>query len=197
VSSRADFERASGAEQVRSYDVVYKTFHWSVVGLLLVQALTKLIRPGAFAWATEDALNAWHLSVGPTILVLTLLRLAWRLTHPVPPPPADLSRGLQLLSRATHWAFYVLLIVLPVLGWISASAFGVRPYLFGMIPLPFIASPNEAFAERVGSIHGGVALALLLVAGLHVAGALYHALIKRDGVIQRMLPFGEPGPGSL
>ena len=181
------------ADHVRSYDAIYKLFHWVVVGLLLVQLLTKLIKPGGFPWATEEKLNAWHLSVGPTILVLTLLRLAWRLTHPVPAPPSDLSPALRRLARATHRSFYVLLIVLPILGWIAASAYRVRPYVAGLIPLPFIAPKDEALAETVGTVHGAVAVLLLVVIALHVAGALYHALVKRDGVIQRMLPFGKPG----
>ena len=134
------------------------------------------------------------LSVSPTILVLTLLRLAWRLTHPAPLPPSDLPPALRLFARATHWSFYVLLIVLPILGWIAASAYGVRPYVAGLIPLPLIAPKDEAFAETVGKVHGAVAVLLLVVIALHVTGALYHALIKRDGVIQRMLPFGKPGP---
>jgi cytochrome b561 len=174
----------------RSYDAVYKLIHWTVVALLIIQALTKLIPT---AWVSEDTLNAWHLSIGPTILLLMLIRLFWRLTHRPPPPPADLPPALQLLARGTHWAFYVLLIVLPLLGWLSASAYGVRPYLLGLVPLPMLVNPDKALAERVGSLHGDVALVLLAVIVLHVAGALYHALIKRDGVIQRMLPFGRPG----
>lgn len=181
---------AVSADEPRSYDPVYKLFHWTIVVLLIGQLLTKLIQPGA---VSEDTLNAWHVSIGPTILVLTLLRLAWRLTHRPPPPPRDLAPALQALARATHWGFYVLLIVLPLLGWISASAYGVRPYLLGVVPLPLIAPEDKALAETVGRMHGVLALVLLALVALHVAGAMFHALVKRDGVIQRMLPFGRPG----
>lgn len=170
------------------YDGVFKLFHWTIVALLLIQFATKLIPTGAFAWASEDALNAWHLSVGPTIWALMLLRLFWRLTHHVPPPPSDLPPVLQWFARATHWSFYALLTTFPVLGWISASAYGVRPYLLGLIPLPALASKDEALAERVGDVHGTLAWLLLLVIALHVSGALFHLLVKRDRVMQRMLP---------
>lgn len=97
---------------------------------------------------------AWHLSLGPTILLITLLRLAWRLTHPPPAPPGDLPMALRLISRVTHWLFYVVLIMLPVLGWVAASVYGAKVYLFGVVPLPSIAAKNDALGEfmAVGSL---------------------------------------------
>lgn len=172
----------------QGYDPVAKTFHWLIVALLIAQYSTELILPYILPKTAEDPLNAWHFSMGSTILVLMLLRLAWRLTHTPPPPPADLPPSLRLLSRTTHWAFYAILIVLPLLGWTAASAYGAKVYLIGLIPLPALVSPDKALAERIGGVHATLALALLAVIALHVAGALYHALVKRDGVMQRMLP---------
>ena len=176
-----------------SYDAVYKTLHWLIVALVLVQYCTKLMSPKTFAGVTEDGLNAWHVAVGPTILLLMLLRFAWRLTHRPPPPPRDLAPALQLLSRATHWAFYALLIAVPILGWVAASGYGVHPSLLGIVPLPTLVGQNKSLGESVGEVHGLLAWALLAVIALHVCGALYHALAKEDGVFQRMLPFGRPG----
>ena len=172
------------------YDAVARTFHWLVVLLLVAQYVTKLILPFVLPKSAEDAINAWHLSIGSTILLVMVLRLAWRLTHRPPPPPADLPPALRLLSRANHWAFYAVLILLPLLGWITANAYGATVYLAGLVPLPALAAPNKAFAEQIGLVHGAVALLLLVLIALHVAGALYHARVKRDGVVQRMLPMG-------
>lgn len=176
------------SELEQPYDPVARTFHWLIVVLVLAQVVIALILPSVLPASAEESRIAWHLSVGSTILFVMVLRLGWRLTHTPPPPPADLSPGLRLLSRATHWAFYAILIVLPLLGWTAASAYGATVRLFGLIPLPALVAQNQAFAESVGQVHGAVALLLLALVALHVAGALYHALVKRDRVIHRMLP---------
>ena len=195
MPSKLDMSSPDPHERVVAYDPVFQGLHWAVLLLLIIQYATKLIPPKLLAGASEDSLNAWHLAIGPSILALMLLRLAWRLTHPVPPTPSDLPLGLQVLSRATHWALYGLLILLPILGWFSASGFGATPYLFGVIPLPPLVAPNKDFAEMIGGVHGVVAWLLLAVLALHISGALYHAVIKRDGVLQRMLPLHDVGPG--
>ncbi len=172
----------------RSYTGVAKGLHWLIAALVVLQFVTKLMPPGAM---TEQALNAWHLAIGPAILLIMLLRLAWRLTHTPPPPPADLSPVLQFVSRATHWAFYAILILLPIGGWMSASGFGARPTLLGLFPLPMLIDKDKAAAETWGEIHGVFAWVLLGLIGLHILGALYHLAVKKDGVMGRMLP-GEP-----
>ncbi len=180
--------RAGTDTLTQSYTSVAKMFHWLTVALLIVQYVTEFGLPRLLPKSDEGTLIAWHLSVGPTILLVVLLRLAWRLTHPPPPAPVDLSAPLRLLSRATHWGMYALLIVQPLLGWTAASAYGATPYLLGVIPLPALVGKDEAFGTQVGHIHGAVALLLLALIALHISGALYHALIKRDGVIWRIMP---------
>ena len=187
MSGFAEPDRSISTGREQAYDGIAQAFHWIIVALLVVQYFTE--------WAPKslgggsDALTDWHLAIGPTILLVMLLRLLWRLTHRPPPPPTDLPVALRLLSRATHYAFYAILIVLPLLGWTAASGFGVTPYLLGFIPLPALIAKNKSLADTIGDVHGTLALALLAVIALHVAGALYHRLVKHDGVLQRMLPF--------
>ncbi len=169
------------------YDGVAQSFHWVVVLLVVAQYATKWL-PAGFASMSEGQLNAWHLAIGPAILLLMLLRLAWRLTHHTLPPPSNLTAPLQLLSRTTHWLFYALLVVLPVLGWIAASGYGANVTLLRLVPLPALVGQDKSLAESVGSVHGALAWTLLVVIALHVSGALYHALVKQDGVMQRMVP---------
>ena len=76
----------------------------------------------------------------------------------------------------------------PLLGWTTASAYGVTVRLFGLIPLPALTAPDKAFAEALGEVHGATAVLLLALIALHVAGVLYHVLVKRDRVVHRMLP---------
>ena len=184
-----DGSGASSLGEAQRYDAVQRSFHWAVVGLVLVQYLTKWLPRNL---AGPGVLNSWHLAIGPAILLLMLLRLGWRLSHRVPPPPNDLAPGLRALSRATHWSFYILLVVLPLLGWAAASGYGARPSLLGLIPLPALIGPDRAEAHQFGGAHATLAWMLLAVIALHVSGALYHLLVKRDGVAQRMLPGGVP-----
>ena len=184
---RADGTMTGAAE---TYGGVLQAFHWTIVALVTIQFVTKLILPGIVGKAGMHTVNAWHLGTGSTILLLMLLRLTWRLTHHVPPPPADLSPGLRLLSRANHWAFYALLIVLPLGGWMAANGFGATVKLAGIISLPAIAPKNAAMAEQIGDLHGTLAFVLLALIALHVSGAIYHGVMKRDGVVGRMLPRG-------
>ena len=176
------------------YDAVSRSFHWLVAALVAAQITIALVLPAALPESAEETIAAWHLAVGSTVLLVMLPRLAWRLTHPMPPAPADLPPALRGLARGTHWAFYVVLIVLPLLGWTAANAYGATPRLLGLVPLPRLVAPDKPFAEAVGAAHKTVALLLVVLIALHVSGALYHALVKRDGVVRRMLPGGGPSP---
>ena len=138
-----------------------------------------------------------HKSIGLTVLVLSLARLAWRLINPVPPLPADMSRATKLLAHATHYALYALMIVVPLLGWmlVSASRTGIPTMYFGEIPWPnlaFIADlPRDqkiALGHTYSSGHIVAAFLLLALVLGHAAAAFYHHFKRRDPVLTRMLP---------
>ena len=185
VGERAN---AQPMELGQPYDAVSRIFHWLVVALVLVQITIALILPSLLPKSAEDSIAVWHLANGSTILLVMLLRFGWRLAHPMPPAPTDLSPGLRILARATHWAFYLVLILLPLMGWLAANAYGSTPRLLGLIPLPKLLGPDQATAEMIGGAHKVLAMLLFALITAHVSGALYHALVKRDGVIWRMLP---------
>lgn len=172
----------------RRYDGVAQAFHWVIVILVVLQYATKWLSPATLPFATRQGLHVWHLGIGPAILFLMLARLAWRRTHRPPPAPGDLPRMLRHIARATHWAFYATLLALPILGWVAASGFGARVTLLGLVPLPAMIGQDRSLAKAVGSAHGTLAWIVAALIALHVAGALYHALVKRDGVMSRMLP---------
>lgn len=174
-------------ETEAGYSPVAKAFHWAILILVAVQF--------AIAWTMPDIsrntkpvdLIAWHLSVGAAILALALARLAWRITHPAPPPPTSLPSALRILSRVTHALLYAVLIILPLMGWANAAARGWSVKLFGVVPLPQLVSTGSSLGRRMGNIHGTTAIIFLILIGLHVAGALYHALILKDRTLHRML----------
>ena len=152
------------------------------------QYFTKLASADIFAGVTEDGLDRWHIAVGPAILVVMAIRLVWRLTHRPPPPPSDLPSVVRRIAILTNWAFYALLILIPVVGWISTSKLGERPSLLFLMKLPLLASANMHAGEWWGAIHGWLADLLLVLIGVHIAAAMWHGLARDDGVFARMMP---------
>ncbi len=170
------------------YTGVAKSLHWLILGLLVVQFAIAWTMPEIGRGSVPTGLIGWHLSVGIAILAVMVVRLAWRLTHPAPPAPSDLQPALATLSRVTHYLLYAVLIVLPVLGWANASSRGWAVKLFGIVPLPALTSKNSALGHSLGDVHATLATVLLAIVALHVAGALYHALVLKDRTLQRILP---------
>lgn len=141
------------------------------------------------------ALLQLHKSFGILILVLSLGRLGWRLTHPAPPLPAHMAAWEKTVAHATHWTFYALMIGVPLGGWalVSASPFNVPTMLFGQIPwphLPFFqgVEDREATADFIHGMHDFGAKLMLALVVLHVGAALKHHVIDNDDVLARMLP---------
>jgi cytochrome b561 len=171
-----------------SYSTAARRFHWWTVLLVAAQIPLGLfmVRYGA---ATEFAeptgkLYDIHKLIGMTILLLALARLAYRLAHGAPVDESTLEPWEKVVSHITHWAIYALLIVVPMLGWIAVSYYG--PFEPFGIKLPALAAQDDAKATRVFFFHMLAAYALILLLGMHVAGALMHYVIKKDGVLARM-----------
>ncbi len=130
---------------------------------------------------------SWHKWAGVTILALSFLRLAWRLTHK---PPADLPMpGWQATAaHATHHLLYALFFIVPLVGWAYSSAAGFPIVWFGVLPLPDFVPVDKALAEAIKPWHERTAMLMAALVLLHVAGAIKHQLIDRDGLIDRMRP---------
>lgn len=134
-------------------------------------------------------LIAWHKWAGMTLLVLAVVRLAWRLTHPVPTLPLDMGRLSRMAAHAGHWLLYLLMIIIPVSGWLASSAHGVPVVWFGVWQLPDLVAKNQGVAETLQDAHMILNYSLLALVVGHVGAALQHHFIKKDTVLMRMLPF--------
>lgn len=181
------------------YTGVAIALHW-------VMALLILFMIG-LGWNMEEneALYQLHKSIGITILFLALARLGWRFANPPPPLPDDMPALEKTASHIVHVAFYVLMIGLPLGGWlmVSVSPFQVSTVLFGAISwphLPFTEGlKGEDLYEFVEFFHSKGAWVIIVLLGLHVAGAVKHEIGAEGGVLKRMLPglFGKAEPPAL
>jgi cytochrome b561 len=131
-------------------------------------------------------LLATHKTLGIAILVLALIRIAVRLRSGTPPLPLDLPPPMKLAARLSHYALYALMIAMPLIGWAMLSAGAYPVVLLGGIHLPAILPPNAALHALLWTAHATLAFVFFALILLHIAAALFHALIRRDGVFESM-----------
>ena len=167
------------------YGAVAIALHWLLAALIIgTFALGLYMHELPFS-PTRLKLFNWHKWAGITILTLSALRLLWRLTHK-PPPDVPMPPWQRLASHAAHWALYALFFLVPLAGWAYSSAAGFPIVVFGVLPLPDFVGADRAFSEAIKPLHGTLVWALAAVVLLHVAGALKHRFVDRDGVLDRM-----------
>ena len=134
-----------------------------------------------------------HMSVGLTILVLVLLRLAWRLSHKPPELAASLKPWERASAKIVHAIFYVFLIGMPLAGWLANSFYGVGVGVYGLFTLPVLPVPtNPDIGHGIFEAHATAGTILLILVALHALGSLKHTFIDKDGNLFRMLPWGTP-----
>ncbi len=185
------------------YTLVAIALHWLIAFLIIGQ-----LAGGLFMVGLPDAqaslkfqLFQTHKSFGITILLLSIVRLGWRLTHKAPGLPIGMADWARIAARLTHVGFYVLIIATPLAGWalVSASPYAesVQTFLFGLIlwpHLPFFAGVEDraGVTEAMEKLHALLAFAMIGLLALHIGAALKHHFVDRDGVLARMLPFLKP-----
>ena len=172
------------------YGTTAKVFHWLIVALLLVQYPIGWFMPDIHRDMKPGAPMTFHISFGIVILLLIVMRFAWRLMHPVA-PESSLPRWQRLGSEAVHWLLYALVLATTLTGWLFASFRGWSVSLFFVMPLPMLAGDNAAAGKAIDGLHQAMEWSLLAVIGIHVAAALAHIFVYRDRIMQRMLP-GQP-----
>jgi cytochrome b561 len=134
-----------------------------------------------------------HKPLGIAILVLALIRLVLRVLHGAPSLPADMPEPMKLAAQLSHYAFYLLMIGMPLIGWGMLSAAAYPVVLFGGFSLPAILPQSDSLHSLLWTAHQYLAFAFFALILVHVAAALFHALIRRDGVFEAMAPGSPPG----
>jgi len=170
------------------YGLVPQLLHWIVVGLIIVQYVLAEAAEELPLGMEKLAVLSRHKSVGITLLLIALVRVAWRLFDR-PPAPPPMPAWQRAAATAVHWGLYALLFALPITGWMMSSAANYPVSWFGLVQLPDLVMPSEELHEVMEEIHEGLFVALLVLAGLHVLAALKHQFVDRDGLLARMLPW--------
>jgi cytochrome b561 len=182
----------------RRFSTVAILLHW-LIAVVIVTNMVVGFQADDLKGLAKFSLLQWHKSFGVTVLVLTLLRLVWRVFTPHPAYPAHMADWEKGLAGAVHWSFYVLMIALPVTGWVmvSASPTNIPTILYKAIPWPHIGAihslpigQRKGLEHQVADVHEQLAWGTILLLVMHVAAALKHQFIDRDQVLWRIAPLG-------
>jgi cytochrome b561 len=181
------------------YGAVAMSLHWLLAAMILF-----MLGLGLFMTSLDETdertfpLFQLHKSIGLTILMLSLVRLAWRLANPIPPLPPGMGAWEGFAARGVHMLFYALMIAIPLMGWatVSSAPLAVPTMWFGLFEwphIPFLADLPRAEKRIVegplATTHAVLALSMLGLVALHAAAALKHQFRDKDDVLKRMLPW--------
>lgn len=166
--------------------------HWTIAGLLLVQVPLAFGMLGQSPGRTRDVLFNLHKNIGLIIFMLAIVRLVWRLKHPVPYLPQDLSQWQIMAAHATHWTLYALLFAMPVTGFLYTALSGYPVPLFMAVDLAGLVPENKPLGETFKLAHLSLQWVLYLTVAVHVGAAFHHFLVRGDWVVPRMLSATEP-----
>ena len=175
----------ASAPQAR-YSAVARWLHW-IIALLIIWNVVSGIGHEALPRDARAAVMGLHISSGITVLVLSIIRLAWRLGHRPPPLPMGMTPWQAGLAHGVHWAFYALMLLLPLSGWIMISSAPFPITWLGLFALPkFAVTREDAISGIAGEGHEILGLLMLALVVLHVGAALWHHFSLRDNLIARM-----------
>ena len=174
---------------VSRYAASSRWLHWLTV-LLLLAIIPLGIWIAFFEPADEKfkyRLYNLHESLGVLVFVLVLLRVVNRLLNPPPPLPADMPAWMKFVAHLNHFGLYVLLLWMPITGFLATNAWGFPLSVFNVLPLPSPVGKDEALAKTLSFLHwcGAITIGLLILG--HLAGVVHHTFIRRDGLLRRML----------
>jgi len=182
----------SESSQAARYSTVAIVLHWLLgISIFAMFAIGVYMSDLPFSPLRLKLYN-YHKWAGITFLILSVLRLVWRLVNKPPALPKAIEQAMPnwqtKVHHATHYALYALFFAVPLIGWAYSSAAGFPIVLFGVLPLPDFVAVDKEFAKQIKELHEISAFALIGLALLHIGAALKHHFIDKDGLVSRMLP---------
>ena len=170
------------------YTTLAIALHWMVAALIFCAFPLGLYMSDLKLSPLKLQLVSYHKWLGVTIFLLVLLRLFWRATHTPPALPASIAAWQQRAAHGLHHLLYVLMLGIPVSGWLMSSAKGVPVVYLGLVRLPDLLSKDKALGNALQTLHASLNYVLLALVFLHIAAALKHQFVDRDDTLSRMLP---------
>ena len=171
------------------YTGIAIALHWLIAVAILGTFLLGQYMTNLQLSPAKLKLYSYHKWIGVTIFLLVLVRIAWRLAHRPPLPPASMPAWQHSAASIAHFFLYALTLAIPVSGWLMSSASGFQVVYLGVIPIPDLLAKSKDAAQELKQLHEALNWLMVLVVAMHVAAALKHHLMDRDDVLQRMLPF--------
>jgi cytochrome b561 len=170
----------------QAYSFTARTLHWTIAAIVLFMIPVGIVIANNLGGPLQTPLYNLHRSFGILLIPLVIWRIVYRLTHTPPPLPDHVPAIQRLAAESTHVLLYVLLIVQPLVGWIATSAYPAQFWFFGLFPVPLIWPENRDFSNLMFGVHLWLGLAMAALICAHIGGAMFHLLIRKDGVFQRM-----------
>ena len=180
----------------RSYGTVAKSFHWLMFFIVGGMFPLGYVMSDMAVSPQKLQLYSWHKSFGMVLLMLAVLRLAWRLLRPPPPLTSGISPVERATAHGVHGLLYACLFALPISGWLMSSASGLPVVAFGLWQMPDPIVANEPDRLLLLTIHTSLGFSLLALLTAHVMATIYHHLHRRDDTLRRMLPFSAQKEGK-
>jgi cytochrome b561 len=169
------------------YTGTARVLHWLAALLIFCGFSLGLFMTGLEFSPAKFRYYAWHKWIGITVFLLAAMRLAWRAAHPAPPPSSGMRAWKVRASHVSHALLYVLMLAIPLSGWIYSSSTGVSVVYLGLVPLPDLIPKDREIAKSLLLLHKSLNYLLAAVVTLHIATALKHHFVDRDDILTRML----------
>ncbi len=163
--------------------------HWIIALLIFAAFPLGLYMHDLPLSPTKLKLFSYHKWIGVTVFLLAVVRISWRSTHHPPALPATLPAWEKFSAQSVHYLLYLLILAIPISGWLMSSAKGIQTVYLGIVPIPDLVQKDKELGDALLEVHESLNYTMLALLVAHVAGALKQQFIDHDDIMSRMLPF--------
>lgn len=176
-------------KQILAYTRTAIALHWVIALLVFIAFPVGVVMHEMALSPDKLRMLSYHKWLGVTVFILLVIRLVWRVAHQPAPLPSSMPQWQVMAAKGVHLLLYVLLFAIPLSGWLMSSAKGFQTVYLGVLPLPDLLHKDKILGDALAELHEVLNFTMLLLVVAHVAAALKHHFVERDGTLARMLPF--------